>query len=150
MAVLATMLLSACAPGGGQAASSAAPVSASPSAIASPTGGLAALPTASGEGFCVDGGLVPPAVALVRAGTEPWPDVVRYLLALQRVIAKDAPSARDAPSAFKIRQLAAVVHTLALAVRGAASNYDQGDYAVTSLTRYLVPRTSAVSRADGC
>lgn len=127
---------------------STATVGPPPASTPSPT--PAPLPTASGKGFCVDDRLVAPAVALVRSGAEPWAQVVRYLVTLERIVARDAATASDARAAFKIRQLSIAIETLARSVRGAAANYDQGDFAVRQWTRDVEVRVRRVARANGC
>lgn len=107
------------------------------------------MPTSSGQGFCADRPVVAETVALVRRATEPYRRVASFVRATQAIVQADATSAPSTLAAFKIRQLAIVIGTLAEAVKGAAENYPD-DFAVREWTADVPVRVRIASRASGC
>ena len=69
-------------------------------------------------------------------------------MATQAIIKADAGSAPTSKAAFKVRQLALVLHTLALSVKGSVENWD--DYSSQLWAHHLPEVVSEVSRANSC
>ena len=155
--LLAVLLLGACS-GTGSTTSATAPVTTLPISASpvgptfsptSPTPTPLSMPTSSGQGFCADRPVVARSVALVRRATEPYRQVVRFVRATQAIVQKDATSASSTLGAFKIRQLAIVIGTLAEAVKGAAENYPD-DFAVREWRGNVPARVRIASKVNGC
>ena len=139
------LALSAC--GGSSNPTTAVPsTAATPSQLAPSPGSL---PTTNGGGFCADREYALNAATLVGAGELPWGQLVAYVVATQAIIKADAGSAPTSKAAFKVRQLALVLHTLALSVKGSVENYAD-DYSSQLWAHHLPEVVSEVSRANGC
>jgi len=139
--------LAACSRGASGAASTAPTAAGSPSPPpATPT---PALPTPTGGGFCQDRAYVLAVADMVRAGEEPWRHVAAYITATRRIVRADAASAPTPLAAFKIRQLAVVLDTMGLAVKGSVENYPD-DTASQGWARDLPGRVQEVSASDRC
>jgi hypothetical protein len=149
---LLSFLLVAC--GASATPSTSPPISASPTPGSSP-GSISApppssaLPTPTGAGFCMDRGYAVEAADLVRAGQEPWSNVAAFIAATQTIIKGDAASAPSSEAAFKVRQLAIVLHTLELSVRGSVENYPD-DTSSQGWAHDLPNIVREVSQANNC
>jgi hypothetical protein len=115
----------------------------------SPTPAPISLPTPTGAGFCVDRGYALDAASLVRVGREPWRQVAAFVAAAEPIINADAASAPSSQAAYRVRQLALVLHTLELSVRGSVENYPD-DYSSQTWAHGLPGMVAKVSKANDC